>query len=104
MKTFKEYQEEANRTAVYEHSYYPFASLMVEAAEFADIVTKWELRGDKQGPFRDDLIAEAGDVLWNLAECLTQYNITMEEVAAYNIEKLRSRSIRGVLKGNGGDR
>ena len=101
---FNEYQKEALKTAVYTHDYYPFASLMIEAAEFCDLVTKQQLRGDDKGLWPDELKAEAGDVLWNLAVALDQYGIQLQDVADYNIEKLRSRQERGVLKGDGGDR
>jgi NTP pyrophosphatase (non-canonical NTP hydrolase) len=102
--TFDEYQQEAKKTAVYEHNFYPFGSLMIEAAEFADLVAKQQLRGDDKGVFADDLIAEAGDVLWNLAVALDQYEIDLSVVAEYNIQKLRDRQERGVLKGDGGNR
>jgi len=102
--SFNDYQEYAHQTAIYEHDYYPFASLMIEAAEFADLITKQQLRGDLKGAWSDELMAEAGDVLWNLAECLTQYDITLQDVAEYNIKKLADRAERGVLQGDGGNR
>ena len=104
MLTFNGYQTEAAKTAMYKHDFYPFASLMIEAAEFADLVAKQQLRGDDRGVFHEKLVAEAGDVLWNLAECLSQYGITMQNVAEYNIFKLKDRAERGVIKGDGGER
>lgn len=104
MMTFDGYQKEAAKTAMYEHSFYPFGSLMIEAAEFADLVAKQQLRGDNKGVFHDEMIAEAGDVLWNLSECLSQYGISLQVVADYNIEKLTDRAKRGVIKGDGGSR
>ena len=101
---FDKYQEEAKKTAVYEHSFYPFASLMIEAAEFADLVAKQELRGDLKGVWPEDLIAEAGDVLWNLAMALSEYGVSLGDVAEYNINKLRDRQERGVIKGDGDKR
>lgn len=102
--SFNEYQQRCNDTAIYDDDYYPFASLMIEAAEFADLVTKIQLRGDDGHVDRGKLMAEAGDVLWDLAECLSQYNIDLQDVADYNLSKLASRKVRGVLTGNGGDR
>ena len=104
MITFDKYQEEAHKTAMYEHDFYPFGSLMIEAAEFADLVAKQQLRGDLKGVFHDEMVAEAGDVLWNLAECLTQYGISLQVVAQYNIDKLTDRAKRGKIKGDGGSR
>lgn len=98
------YQKKATETAVFTDAYYPFASLMIEAAEFADIVTKPWLRQDNVKPDRNKLISEAGDVLWNLANALDIVNIKLQEVAEYNLHKLASRQQRGVLKGSGGER
>lgn len=102
--TFDEYQAKAASFAVFESDYYPFASLMIEAAEFADLITKQQLRGDDKGVMPDDLMAEGGDVLWNLAVALGQYGVSLQDCADYNIDKLESRKARGVIKGDGGDR
>ena len=101
---FNEYQEEAAKTAVYSNEFYPFASLMIESAELADLVAKPVLRGDEKEIDRFDIVAEAGDVLWNLAMCLEEHNVSLQSVAEYNIRKLKSRAERGVLMGSGGDR
>ena len=102
--SFNQYQEKASETAIYKETYYPFASLMIEAAEFCDLITKQQLRGDLKGVWRDEMVAEAGDVLWNLAECLSQYGIKLQEVADYNVAKLASRKDRGMIMGDGGSR
>jgi NTP pyrophosphatase (non-canonical NTP hydrolase) len=99
-----EYQLKAAETAEYDDPMYPIASLMVESAELADIFIKPWLRGDLDDPDRMEVIAEAGDVLWNLANLLKDMDITLSEVAEYNVKKLKSRKERGVLSGNGGNR
>lgn len=104
MTSFNEYQRQAESTAVFTHSFYPKASLMIEAAELADLFTKPDLRGDTTFIDRKEVISEAGDVLWNLAVLLAQRDIPLQEVADYNLAKLRDRQERGVLKGSGGDR
>jgi len=101
---FNDYQKEAAKTGVYKESYYPFASLMIEAAEFADVVTKTALRGDPKEVNKDELLSEAGDVLWNLSECLSQFSLSLQDAAEYNVSKLRSRKERGKLMGDGGSR
>lgn len=101
---FDYYQLQAESTAVFTDPYYPFASLMIEAAEFCDLVTKPMLRGDDKEIDKQELISEAGDVLWNLAVALKRQGIHLSEVAKYNHDKLQSRQARGVLKGDGGDR
>ena len=101
---FNEYQIQAAATAVYQEKAYPVASLMVEAAELADIFVKPYLRGDDTKPDRDKIISEAGDVLWNLAAILTDCNITLNTVAQYNLDKLEDRRKRNVLMGSGDNR
>ena len=63
---------------------------------------------DKGGEFDDKAIesiaAELGDVLWYLATICDVLNIELESVAQGNIDKLRSRKLRGALHGSGDDR
>lgn len=99
-----EYQRMAAETAIYQDKMYPVASLMVEAAEFADLFIKPRLRGDDRPLDRDEIISEAGDVLWNLANALNDVGIPLSEVAYGNISKVKSRQERGVIKGDGGNR
>ena len=102
---FETYQAKAYKTANYNDPFYPWASLMVEAAELADLVAKPWLRGDGAGKFepsnRDKIISEAGDVLWNLAAILTDCDISLEDVAKANIKKLERRSKDGTIQGSG---
>lgn len=101
---FNEYQIEAATTAVYQEKMYPITSLMVESAELADLFVKPYLRGDDKKPFREDIISEAGDVLWNLAVLLNDHGISFNLVAETNLRKLQDRKERGVLMGSGGNR
>ena len=101
---FNEYQDKAEAFASYDNVFYPYASLMVETAELVDIFVKPLLRGDVKTIVREDVIAEAGDVLWNLAVLLKKNNIELEEVAIYNIEKLTGRLERGTIRGDGDKR
>jgi NTP pyrophosphatase (non-canonical NTP hydrolase) len=102
--TFDEYQLQAESTAIFNHAFYPAASLMIEAAELADLFCKPQLRGDDKVIDRGEVVAEAGDVLWNLAVLLKRNNIKLSEVAEYNIKKLKDRQARNVLMGDGGER
>jgi NTP pyrophosphatase (non-canonical NTP hydrolase) len=102
--TFDEYQQQAASTAVFTNAFYPIASLMVEAAELADLFVKPMLRGDEVHQDNAKIVSEAGDVLWNLAVLLNQCNIRFSEVVDYNVAKLQDRQRRGVLKGSGGER
>lgn len=100
-----EYQKAAAETAQYQDRLYPVTSLMVEAAELADLFIKPWLRGDAvEIDNRDKVISEAGDVLWNLSQVLTDMRIDFDEVAEANLAKIKSRSERGLIQGSGGDR
>ena len=96
-----EYQLAAAETALYDDPMYPVASLMVEASELADLFIKPWLRGDYTEIDRNEVLSEAGDVLWNLAALLRDQDITLEEVACYNMKKLKRRSENGTIQGRG---
>lgn len=51
-----------------------------------------------------DLLKELGDELWYLAAKCTELGITLEQVAAINLDKLKSRQERGTLSGSGDNR
>lgn len=101
---FDDYQTAAASTALYKDKFYPIASLMVESAELSDLFIKPMLRGDDKKIDRQDIISEAGDVLWNLAMILKDQGVDFSEVAVYNLSKLQSRADRGVIQGSGGNR
>ena len=60
-----------------------------EAGECCDIVKKYRYQGHDLD--REHLKDELGDVLWYVAETASGLGITLEEVARFNLEKLRSR-------------
>jgi hypothetical protein len=43
-------------------------------------------------------------VLWYVAQVCTELGLSMDEVAAYNIDKLYSRLERGTIRGDGDER
>lgn len=47
---------------------------------------------------------ELGDVLWYVAQIATELDLSLDEIARKNIEKLYSRMERGTLKGDGDNR
>lgn len=80
--TFEEYIPLAMATAVFKDPFYPYASLMIETAELADLFAKPMLRGDNDGQVdRDKLIKEAGDCFWNLAAICYARKVTPCPVA-----------------------
>ena len=60
-----------------------------ESGEAIDIVKKWLAQGHELD--KDKLIKEIGDVAWYIAEIATALDVTLEEVLARNIEKLKAR-------------
>ena len=103
-----EYQKKAIETAVYDQKYkviYPALGLGDEAGEVLGKVKKW-LRGDDgEGVMsderRDAIKLEIGDVLWYLAVLARDLDLSFDDIAKANIEKLHSRKERGAIKGNG---
>ena len=106
---FSEYQLRAQSTATYPDDAalaYPALGLAGEAGEVADHVKK-AIRDDggEITPERLQAIAkELGDVLWYVAQLATELGLDLEQIAEGNLEKLRSRHVRGVLAGSGDDR
>jgi NTP pyrophosphatase (non-canonical NTP hydrolase) len=107
---FHEYQTRSRRTARYPvigHAViYPTLGLTNEAGEVAGKVKK--IFRDKGGVIaeadRQALQGELGDVLWYLAQVCTELELSLDEVAEHNLEKLASRLERGRIGGEGDDR
>ena len=77
-----------------------------EAGEVAGKVKK--IFRDKNGIIsNEDKIAiqgELGDVLWYLTQICTDLDISLQEVAEKNLQKLDKRLKAGTLKGEGDNR
>ena len=107
---FNDYQDKSRKTAKYpaigHPVIYPTLGLVNEAGEVAGKIKK--VFRDKDGQIseetRSSLKAELGDVLWYMAQVCTELDLTLDEVAEYNIEKLYSRLERGTIKGDGDNR
>jgi NTP pyrophosphatase (non-canonical NTP hydrolase) len=104
-----DYQRLSRRTAGYPREAwlaYPALGLAGEAGEVAEHAKK-AIRDDgaQVTPERREAMAkELGDVLWYVAQLATELDLELEEIAAENLEKLRSRQRRGVLHGSGDER
>lgn len=85
---------------------YPTLGLVNEAGEVAGKIKK--IFRDKGGIISDEdrqaLKAELGDVLWYLSQICTNLNLTLDEVAEYNLDKLFSRLERNAIQGDGDNR
>ena len=107
---FTDYQTKSRDTAKYPvigHGViYPTLGLVNEAGEVAGKIKK--VFRDKDGEInaetRDALKAELGDVLWYIAQVATELDLTLDEIAEYNIAKLYDRLERGKIKGDGDNR
>ena len=107
---FTDYQTKSRVTAKYPaigHGViYPTLGLVNEAGEVAGKIKK--VFRDKDGVISDEtreaLKAELGDVLWYLAQVSTELNLSLEEIAEYNLAKLLDRQARGKIHGDGDNR
>ena len=54
--------------------------------------------------FKQEVAKELGDVLWYINALSKKLDISLEEVAQANIEKIESRKNRGVQHGSGDNR
>lgn len=123
---FNEYQERAMETCMPSCMNYSYmmGNLQSEVGEFAGKVSKAHRHGDikysedgdiwwnfdKEGvgdraiELNEELLLEAGDILWQLAGLCRVMGWNMEDVAVGNLDKLSSRKNRGVIDGSGDHR
>lgn len=107
---FKDYQEKSRKTAKYpgvgNNFIYPTLGLCGEAGEVAEKMKK--VLRDKNGVLdettKTELSKELGDVLWYISQLATELDLSLDEIANGNIEKLYSRLERGVIQGSGDNR
>ena len=107
---FTEYQNLALSTAIYPMMYkkvYPALGLCGEAGEVAEKIKKVIRDGVDYGyeeEFRADLTKELGDVLWYVAALASDLDISLNEIAEKNVQKLASRKKRNKIGGSGDNR
>lgn len=110
LETFAVYQRESRKTWSEIHTdhpiVYPTLGLANEVGEVAGKIKK--IFRDRGGQIsdadREALKQELGDVLWYFTQICTELGLSLEEVAASNLEKLFSRQARGVIRGDGDSR
>ncbi len=106
-----EYQKQASATAQFDEKVidplvYTTLGLAGETGEVVEKIKKI-LRNDKgviSAEKKEELTKELGDVLWYLSQVARMLDVSMNDVAVKNIEKLASRQKRGVIKSEGDNR
>ena len=123
IKTFNEYQKEANFLKISlnkfleKHPDTPpeVKELLALTYDGLGLGEAGEVQGKIKKIIRDNggyisaeskeaIKGELSDVLWYISSMCDTLGIKMEDVATYNIEKLKSRRDRGVLHGSGDNR
>ena len=107
---FREYQARSSQFAIYpncgSNPIYPTLGLCGEAGEVAEKVKK--VLRDKDGQFDSAAITaitlELGDVLWYVAQLARELDISLDDVAANNLDKLANRQRRSAISGSGDNR
>ena len=94
---FDEYQKEQRRTMKdlegideIDHAIY---GIVGEVGEVVDLIKKFKWHGHPVD--KEKLKEELGDVLWYLSEMAYIFDISLSEVASFNIEKLKERYPEG---------
>lgn len=107
---FKQYQEKARKTALYpnvgSNFIYPSLGLGGETGEVLEKIKKVmrDSNGQVTPEIKESLKKEMGDILWYLSALASELGMSLDDIAAANIDKLYSRKDRGKLQGRGDDR
>ena len=107
-----DYQQHAKRTAIYPDKgtgsnnaiNYTILGAVGETGELGNTWKKYFRDSTDRAVVVEQLRYELGDVLWYVANLAAELNMTLEEVAKCNLDKLRDRQARGRLGGSGDKR
>ena len=109
--TFDEYQKQALTTAYNTHEPLMEKTIwaMGVAGEAGEVVEKWKkIVAYQEGKFSkedvDELAKELADVVWYIAVMSHSLGLSFDDIMARNVEKLKSRQERGVIRGRGDNR
>lgn len=109
--TFDEYQKQALITAVTNPDPLMDKTIwaMGVAGEAGEVIEKWKkIVAYREGQITDEdraeLGKELGDVVWYIAVMAHSLGLSFDEIMQHNVEKLRSRQARNVIKGQGDNR
>lgn len=112
-EAINEYQRIATSTAVYPEK--GTGSALALAYVGLGLGESGEVQGKIKKVLRDDngvvsdekreaIAAEAGDILWYIANLAEELGTTIGELMEHNIHKLLDRKARGVISGSGDNR
>ena len=106
-----DYQEQAGKTAIFPDELpedvdagviYTTLGLVGEAGECAEKVKKAVREDDPS--YIDDLESEVADVLWYVSQLCAELDLSLDDAALENLDKLRDRQERDQLEGEGDNR
>src|ERR1700743_1893699 len=109
--TFDEYQKQAITTNLSKDD--QFRELMQqvlglgdEAGEVLAIFKKWirDQEADIEKLDKKNVAKELGDILWYIAVVAHDLDISFDDIAQINLDKLKSRLERNTLRGSGDER
>lgn len=106
---FNEYQIKAKSTDIYSEKYAFFCHVLGLAGEAGEVVDKVKkIYRDNNGNFTDvkkiEIAYELGDALWYIACIAYDLEISLDDIAFWNINKLAGRKERNKLNGSGDHR
>ncbi len=109
---FNEYQQTANKTATYSKNDQEYKLMYLSlglAGETGEVIEKIKkiIRNDGAVVSEEKkhlLMHELGDVLWYLSQMAKELDVSFDEVAAANLQKLADRAARGAIKSEGDTR
>jgi NTP pyrophosphatase (non-canonical NTP hydrolase) len=117
-----EYQKKAMSTCMETSNNFSYMllNLVAEVGEFSGKIAKQIRKGQsninqnqlqtemrvliEHPELKEETCKELGDVLWQLSGLCTVMNVSLEDIAKQNLNKLADRQKRNVIDGNGDNR
>ena len=110
-----DYQNDARKTAIAISTEHMVFGLIEEVGEIAGVFKRYHRHDDEYwvdgedaryvSPFAlERLKGELGDALWYLSMLADTLGLTLDEVAKYNLSKLKRRKAKDMIHGSGDDR
>ena len=98
--------EQDEEVYVFLQEMYLIPGLCAEAGEVASLYAKSirDENGFVRSEYVEALAKELGDVLFFVQRLASNYNLTLQDIAAINAHKLLDRAVRGKIGGSGDNR